>query len=119
MSANTLALLTVPPAVQEVLSRYAGDILRAFPGSRIVLFGSYAKGNFTYQSDIDVAVMMPQCYEKEDQRAIFRILCRLSRSYDYDIQPQLFSFTEYRDPVGIMEEIVRYGIDISHICNHN
>lgn len=41
----------------NIAQRYAGAIKAKYSFSRIILFGSYAKGNFNDESDIDIAVV--------------------------------------------------------------
>lgn len=83
------------------------------PGSKIFLFGSYAKGSFKEDSDIDIAVFLPVKYKKHSPVIIFRQICKLTGKYDFDIQPQIFFEDEFENPAGIIEEVIEYGFDIS------
>lgn len=44
---------------KEMIRDYAGRVARAFNPQRIILFGSYAHGNPTEDSDVDLLVVMP------------------------------------------------------------
>ena len=77
---------------------------------RIILFGSYAKGTPSDQSDIDLAVFFQtqeSCLLKE-----YRQLSRICRNPVLDIQVQAFDTLELREPCGIMEEIVGFGVTL-------
>lgn len=110
-----VGLSIVPDEIVYILKCYVKDISEQLPGCRVLLFGSYAKGTFKKDSDIDIAVFLPSNYLKKDLIRIFRLLCRLSGRYSCDIQPQIFFLDEFYNPTGIVEEIVEYGIDISNI----
>lgn len=81
--------------------------------SHVILFGSYSKGTYSPQSDIDVAVFIHNWVPSV--HAVYRLLSKICARYDADIQLQVFYEEELTDPVGIIEEIVQYGKDITHI----
>ena len=45
---------------QRQIETYAEDVARQFRPLKIVLFGSYAYGNPTQDSDVDLMVVMPK-----------------------------------------------------------
>ena len=77
---------------------------------RVVLYGSYAKGEAREDSDIDLAVFI----KNEDARLLewFRRLARICSSAEVDIQDQPFHAYELFTPCGIIEEIHEYGIEL-------
>ena len=101
------------PHIKNVVQSYSEEILLHIPGSRVILFGSYAKGNSTKDSDIDIAVFLPSKFSNTDIITINRLLCKICNKYDTDIQTQIFMQDELLCPIGIVEEIVQYGIDIT------
>ena len=101
------------PHIRNIVQRYSEEIFLHIPGSRVILFGSYAKGNFNKDSDIDIAVFLPSNFLDTDFIAINRLLCRICNKYDCDIQTQVFMQEELLSPMGIVEEIVQYGVDIT------
>jgi predicted nucleotidyltransferase len=44
---------------RKVISEFAARVARQFRPQRIILFGSYAYGNPTEDSDVDILVVMP------------------------------------------------------------
>lgn len=105
----------IPESVAEICISLVGEISLCFPGSRILLFGSYAKGNYNKDSDLDIAVFLTLSFKNRDPIELFRQICRLCGRYDFDIQPQVFFEDEFLCPSGIVEEIVEYGIDIDRL----
>ena len=77
---------------------------------RIVLFGSYAKGCQSRNSDIDLAVF----FDCNDARLLgrYRQLARICVNEEIDIQVQPFHAYELSTPCGIIEEILEHGIEL-------
>ncbi len=77
---------------------------------KIILFGSYAKGRARAESDIDLAVF----FHTDETCLIekYRQLTKICRSIEVDIQAQPFHASELGKPLGIIEEIVDYGIEL-------
>ena len=77
---------------------------------RVVLYGSYAKGEARDDSDIDLAVFVTN----DDARLLewFRRLARICVNAEIDIQVQPFHAYELFTPCGIIEEIEAYGIEL-------
>jgi len=61
MSPDTFSTITqsLPPIVQEAISRFTAKIQTQFPGNinQIILFGSYARGDYHKDSDVDLLVL--------------------------------------------------------------
>lgn len=79
--------------------------------SRIVLFGSYAKGRSTPDSDIDLAVVSPQ-FGRDTIREMI-LLRKLALGIDSQLEPVPFSPAGFKDQYSsLSREIRRYGIKI-------
>lgn len=78
--------------------------------SRIILFGSYAKGTPSEASDVDLAVFIDS--DKPCLLDEYHVLTEICRSAELDIQVQAFHSYELDEPCGIIEEIVTYGIEL-------
>ena len=85
--------------------RFADRAVAAFPVQQIVLFGSYAAGTATEESDIDVAVVTYRQVER--WLASAAELFRLREDINLAIEPVLIDSEE--DPSGFLEEIRRTG----------
>jgi predicted nucleotidyltransferase len=91
--------------IQKIVEEYSKKILSIYDVRYIVLFGSYQRGNFREDSDIDIAIIVAKFSDDflEDQTNLFR----LTRGIDSRIEPVLLSLTE--DQSGFVESIVKNG----------
>jgi len=88
---------------------------RSYPKvKRIVLYGSYAQNCWNQESDIDIAVFINKG-DEEDIREVYKQLSALCYDYPLDVQVQVFFESELQEPMGIVEEIASYGIDITDL----
>ncbi len=105
-------LIHIPKNVDSILNEIVLRIKEVLDVSKIMLYGSYAKGNYNKNSDLDIAVFI-----KDSTISIkdaYRIIQKICVTYDSDIQPQIFSEKEIQNPIGIVEEIMHYGIEITN-----
>lgn len=94
----------------EIAERYASAVKAKFDSVKIVLFGSYVKGNFNKDSDIDIAVILKDYNNLID---IQLDLMRLRRSIDSRIEPHPFRERDFENSNPIVHEILKYGQDIN------
>jgi uncharacterized protein len=66
------------------IRRYARDIGRTFRAERVILFGSYAYGRPTEDSDVDVLVVMDHDKRRNADQAL-EIDLALNRSFPMDL----------------------------------
>ena len=92
-------------AVIDKVRQYASLVCNHFSVQKVILFGSYAKGNAGEQSDIDVAVIVDKV---DDILESEFILYKLRRDIDAGIEPVLFEAGS-DDPSGFLAEIQRTG----------
>lgn len=78
---------------------------------KVILFGSYAKGSYRVDSDIDLAIISPNFKEEDCIENMTLLLCK-ANELKADIQTIPFSVEEYNNPKGIMEEILNTGIEL-------
>ena len=65
------------------IRQYAGAIVRTFDPERVVLFGSYAGGHATEDSDVDLLVVMP--HKGRDVEQAFEIRRTIPRTFPLDL----------------------------------
>lgn len=89
---------------------YIGSIARKFPIKQVVLFGSYAQGKPSEQSDIDLAVFSPKFSDKTHLKDV-KFLWTEAAKIDSRIEPLPFSTKEMKtvDPRSFLAEILRSG----------
>ena len=90
----------------EIAERYASVVKSKFDFVKIVLFGSYAKGNFNEDSDIDIAVILKDYNNLIDTQLD---LMRLRRNVDSRIEPHPFRERDFEITNPIVYEILKYG----------
>lgn len=76
----------------DIVKQYRRAITNKFGRNKPYLFGSYAKGNFHAESDIDVAVVFKDYNKSTDMQLE---LMRLRRPIDIRIEPIPFREKEF------------------------
>ena len=74
---------------------------------KIILYGSYARGDYRQDSDIDVAVIVPRSSISKDILEDMSKLFKLRRNISTDIEPVLLIDEE--DTSGFLQSILEYG----------
>jgi uncharacterized protein len=85
---------------------YAEIIKTKFDFEQMILFGSYAKGNYNDDSDIDIAVIFKDFDESIDMQLE---LMRLRRKLDSRIEPHPFRLKDFTQLNPLVSEIIKYG----------
>ena len=96
-------------SIEEFIKSVKEDNIKI---EKVILFGSYAKGTYHKDSDIDLAIVSSDFKANEYIKNMSKLLLKASE-LGADIQTLPFSVEEYNEPVGIMEEILRTGLEIA------
>ena len=91
--------------VIKKLKKYTDLLRNRISPRKIILYGSYAKGNWQEESDIDVAVVLDKI--EEDFLTLEAFLYKMRREVDDRIEPILLEESE--DKSGFLESILKYG----------
>lgn len=94
----------------NIALNYAKAVKSKYDFVKIILFGSYAKGNYNEDSDIDIAVVLKDYNNLIDTQLD---LMRLRRNIDSRIEPHPFREKDFDITNPIINEIVKYGQDIN------
>ena len=94
----------------DIAQKYAGAIKENYNYIKIILFGSYAKGNFNEDSDIDIAVIFKDYSNLIDMQLE---LMRLRRKIDSRIEPHPFRERDFELSNPLVSEIIKYGQEIN------
>ena len=94
----------------NIATKYADAVKSKYDFVKIILFGSYAKGNYNDDSDIDIAVILKDYNNLID---IQLDLMRLRRKIDSRIEPHPFREKDFNITNPVVNEIVKYGQDIN------
>ena len=98
--------------LNRAINSYVADVKNAMPIDRAFLFGSYAKGAATKQSDIDLC-FFSQSFEDLSSVDIMTRLFRLARKYkEVDIEPRGFPTSELENDNPFVKEVLRTGREV-------
>ena len=86
---------------------YAKIVVKNMIVNKIILYGSYARGDYKKDSDIDVAVVVPRSSLSKDILEDMAKLFKLRREISTDIEPVLL--IDEDDASGFLESISKYG----------
>ena len=99
--------------INNILTEYIKLLKKQFAGvEHVYLFGSYAKGNITEDSDIDIAVI----FEFIDESEKFDLqveLMLLAAEVDSRIEPHPISNDEFISGNPFVFEIKKTGIELA------
>jgi Predicted nucleotidyltransferases len=101
----------IPSDIINIINRYIDIIKKDIKINRVILYGSYAKGTYSEESDIDIAIIIDG-YDETNFINMGTFLLDKSFVLKVDIQPLPFSINEYSAPKGIMEEIINTGVEL-------
>ncbi len=93
----------------DIAIKYAYAVKSKYDFVRIILFGSYAKGNYNDDSDIDIAVILKDYSNRIETQVD---LMRLRRKIDSRIEPHPFREKDFDSSNPVVNEIMKYGQDI-------
>jgi uncharacterized protein len=74
------------------------------------VFGSYVRGNFHENSDIDLALVLP---DMKDRLGIQTELLKLGRDFDYIVEPHPFDKKEFNHLHPLTHEILTLGLRVA------
>lgn len=93
--------------VINIVRRYKNAVAAKYAGAKVYLYGSYSKGTARLDSDIDVAVVIPEC--KADWLDTSATLWDISTTINSLIEPVLL---EKKHPTPLYDDVMRTGIAI-------
>lgn len=93
----------------DLAVKYANAVKSKYDFVKIILFGSYAKGTYDEDSDIDIAVILKDYNNLIDIQVD---LMRLRRKIDSRIEPHPFREKDFNITNPLVSEIIKYGQDI-------
>lgn len=100
--------------IDKKISLFYKLVKDVYPIKKVILYGSYAKGTATRNSDIDVGVVVdaPDHLKRVE---ITANLFHYAGMVDRDIEPKCIFWDEYQshDKASILAEIIRTGVEIT------
>lgn len=99
-------------AIMEIIQKYVEKICENYKVEAIILFGSYAKGTNTENSDIDIAIITDD-FENDIIDEELNLM-RLRRKIDTRIEPHLIRTKDYKNVVTpFIKEVIDTGIKVA------
>lgn len=113
--------------LQSILDEYKDLLLAELPGQieRIILFGSYARGDARPESDVDVMVIVnwpqtrlpngfyPTYYNDSRWRTIVDLATDIMLQYGVVVSPKVFSSERFEDGgEPLAKEVKKEGVDL-------
>jgi predicted nucleotidyltransferase len=107
-------MATISPKVIETIRQFSSKISSEIPIKKMILFGSFAKGTFDEESDIGLAIFSDYSEKTLRVEGTTYLLIQ-AQEFDVDLEPIAFTGKEYDDRLGIVDEIIKTGIDVREI----
>ena len=102
----------IPEEVLNVTTDYINKLKQQIPVEKVVLFGSCVKGNYSKDSDVDLAVFSP-VFDSMTRVDGLTFLLMQALGYNIDIQAQPYTMKDYTERTGLLDEILKTGIEIA------
>ncbi len=96
---------------ENITNKYIAIVSKKQPVKKVWLFGSYAKGTYHVDSDIDIAILINGDYDIMDLQID---LMQLRRQVDYRIEPHPFTEEYLNSSTLFKNEIEKHGIEMIH-----
>ncbi len=88
----------------QKLGKDLGNLVKELPLTLVVLFGSYARGNYTVASDVDVLVV----YKGEEKQEAYSTV---KRTLDIPhLEPHVYSEREYKEAEDTIKNMIKDGV---------
>lgn len=92
---------------RKLVEEYAKVVAANMVVNKVILYGSYARGDFRKDSDIDVAVVVPKSSVSKNILDDMAKLFKWRRNISTDIEPVLL--IDEKDNSGFLDNILSYG----------
>ncbi len=101
----------IPIRVIDAVKKFKTAVKTHLNVKKVLIFGSYAKGGYTKDSDIDVCVIADNI---ENNFMAMLDIAPLSIGVDTRIEPVVYSYEDYKEEqsFGLLGEVKRYGVEV-------
>jgi len=96
--------------IEHIVKKYADMVMKELEVSQMYLYGSYAKGTFSTDSDIDIAVV-GENFIGDPVEDMLKLM-RIRRKVDMRIEPHPFKSSDFQLSDPYIKEILETGIRI-------
>jgi len=81
-------------SLEELLGEISNSIRAEYPDAQVILFGSYARGDYTKDSDFDICVLVPEIIGRRSDMRV-NIACAARRGFPMPLDLFLYTFEEF------------------------
>lgn len=92
-----------------IAKKYIESISKKYIVQKALLFGSFARGNSSADSDIDIAIVLKNFDDILETQVD---LMKFRRDIDVRIEPHPFKEKDFINENPMVSEILKYGIEI-------
>ena len=98
--------------ISETIKSYVEDVRNIMPVDKAVLYGSYAKGIATEQSDIDICFFLQTFEGKRKVDVLYGLLDLAHKYKGVYFEPAVFPTEEIERGNPFVKEILRTGVEV-------
>ena len=81
-------------SLEELMGEISNSIRADYPDAQVILFGSYARGDYTKDSDFDIWVLVPEIIGRRSDMRV-DIACAARRGFPMPLDLLLYTFDEF------------------------
>lgn len=97
--------------ISEIIKDLNSQIKAKFPDFRgSYLYGSYAKGTYTEDSDVDIILIFNSPPSRDEKMGIYSILCDLDYKYNMVIMGLPYTKNDLEQNYVFHDEVVNKGV---------
>lgn len=96
--------------VEDIIEKYSRLVKEEVDVKHVYLYGSYAKGNYSSDSDIDVAIVGDDFSGDPIEDTL--MLMKIRRKIDCRIEPRPFKTSDFITSNPLAREIMNTGIKV-------
>jgi predicted nucleotidyltransferase len=98
--------------ISSIVTKYANDVRNILPVSKVILYGSYAKGTATEYSDVDVCFFLKNIDDSNWLEIISQLLHMSHEYMEINIEPIAINVSDLDADNPFVKEVLRTGIEI-------
>jgi predicted nucleotidyltransferase len=103
----------IPEKITTIINNYIADVRKSIHVDKVILYGSYAKGSFRQDSDVDLAIFSENFNGQKFAKST-SFLLRLARKYnEICLEPIGFDKQDLYTDNPFVKEILRVGQEIN------
>jgi len=82
--------------LDELLEEISTSITAKYPDAQVILFGSYARGDYTKDSDLDICVLVPEIIGRRLDMNV-DISCSVREGFPLPFDLVLYTYDEFEE----------------------